>query len=184
MNTPLEKSIVPNLPKAYIKAKAKRNLAIICLPLCFVMFGVGGFLMTVNPLCFPVLIVGFLGFPSSIFSLVFFSARMSNMNSLITMSDLISQRDKVFFPNLYCFGFSSDLLVSNAINKLVQTGNLKGYKVVADVVVVKDSVYLSEEDAVREYKEMRFGNANITNTPTSSMDDGSGECECYYCHAQ
>lgn len=136
--------------------------------------------MTISSLFFPVLILGFLGFPSSVLSLVFFSTRIANYNTLIAIVDTISQRDKVFFHNLYCFGFSSDLLLSNTINKLLKTGNLKGYKVVADVVVIKDTLYLSEEDALREYKELKYGTIAVSDFETKESFD----TECCYCHTK
>ena len=69
---------------------------------------------------------------------------------LCRIVDMISMRDIV--PLITVFGYASN--AADAARKLIETGNLKGYRLVADTVLVKeikDGVELSEEEAIRSY---------------------------------
>ena len=71
---------------------------------------------------------------------------------LCRIVDMISMRDIV--PLITVFGYASN--AADAARKLIETGNLKGYRLVADTVLVKDGVELSEEEAIRSYAAL-FG---------------------------
>ena len=77
---------------------------------------------------------------------------------LCRIVDMISMRDIV--PLITVFGYASN--AADAARKLIETGNLKGYRLVADTVLVKDGVELSEEEAIRSYAALFSPVAAVT----------------------
>lgn len=60
--------------------------------------------------------------------------------------NMVKMQDKTPITNV--FGYASNGV--EAAQKLIDTGNLKGYHIVADALIVKDGIEITEEEALRE----------------------------------
>jgi hypothetical protein len=181
MNANIEKYVVPHVENEIPRLKRKRNLVIAMIPIGFIMFGVGGYLTTVNPYLLTILICGFVMFGLGAGLLAGSINKICIVSSIVAVKKSVECRDKVLLFQLGNGKPDSDIRMANLINKLIETGNLTGYTVIADVMVAKTDKYITEEQALEEYQIIRFGRPATTVEPA---DENGVFKECYYCHAK
>lgn len=66
---------------------------------------------------------------------------------LCRVVNAVKMRDKMLISE--CFGYAPNAL--DAARKLIDTGNLSGYRIVADVMFVRDGVEVTEQEAIGSF---------------------------------
>ena len=66
---------------------------------------------------------------------------------LCRIINAVRMRDST--PLITVFGYAPN--AADAARKLIETGNLPGYKLVADAVLVREDIDMSDEQAIKEY---------------------------------
>ena len=76
-----------------------------------------------------------------------FSSKKAKYDQLFLVRDIIYAQDKTLLFTV----FGCNPLADETVQRMIDTGNLVGYRIVADVMAVKEGVDVSEEDAMSEY---------------------------------
>lgn len=123
----------------------------------FVSFALFGILVVVRFgfEYFPYIVIPFVCFPAGMATGMVSLAKKAQFKALLGVAEQIKQYDRVLIvklvPSAAGTYFASDYVL--LIKKLIETKNLEGYEVVADVVVAKTELHVSEYDAKQEYEE-------------------------------
>lgn len=197
MNNSLEKFVTPDMECRIRRLKRNRIFFIALAPLGFIMFGVGGFLCTITVYCIPIPIVGFFMFPTSFLCAIMLTTKISCIRSIMDIVNNVKLQDKVFLYQINA-NPTQELQTIATLKKLIELGYLEGYELVGNIMIAKQTLHVSVEDAMNEYSLLRFGktvNAQDDNGVSPSMEQyvpfssngnsvDNTEKECYYCHAK
>lgn len=157
----------PDMAAQCKKYRSLRKLCAVGVALCFVGFGVVGFVIGsffFGPL-FALIAVPFFGF---IACGVGFMASWYKLTVCMQVNEIIQKikkHDKILLVQLLPGFNESDLIL--LADKLISTGNIAEYIIVGDVMLVKENLYVSESEAKKEYDKY-FGR-DFTDTATSSQ---------------
>lgn len=151
----LVESIKPDINSTYNSAKNLRTLFIALIPVCMILFMGGGMLLGMtgsdfgpNLAMLPILFLGFFGFGACGALTGVFANKAAKLKLVIDLKNEIEARDKTNLDDLSLSSYVGKNSVILIINKLIETGNLKGYEVVGDVGVARTELRAKERDFV------------------------------------
>lgn len=177
------KYIIPDMEKKFAALKRFRTAAAVWLPLSATMFGLCFWLVNKYIIALPFLLIGFFGIPFSALAISFLSGKINTMKEIFRFADQIKANEKTFIYQLEDDDFSQ-LEVLTIVKKLIETGNLDGYSLIANLLVSDNNIYISEKDAKREYKLLRFGKGGDDGEDNLGCEDAEvqeGRRLCPYC---
>ncbi len=145
--------IKPDMEGELKKYRRTRTLCGVGLALCSVLFGIMGALMGVlftdKPWAFVFVLVPFFGFAACGFGLTTSMMRVSYANIINDLIQRIKNFDKILLVKLA--DNCSEAETYEVVDKLINTGNLPGYRMVGELMVAKESVSASVSEAREEY---------------------------------
>lgn len=150
------------------------------LPIKYIVPDIEGKVRRLDKVVIVLFCTSFLIIPA--FALIFINIKWGVYRRLALFIRTAKNQDKIV--PAYFFGYLTNM--REVMQALIDTGNLSGYHIVADVMMVKDGVEISEQEALAEYElkynpyiAARMGAApppqvplNLTNTAASA---------CPYC---
>lgn len=99
---------------------------------------------------FPWILFPFIGVILGMVCLMVSIMRLNKLKRVKQIIDAIKATDKVFIFQL-AGAASLEAMIRPSIKKMVDVGLLEGYSVIADVLVAKDELGISDEAAMKEY---------------------------------
>lgn len=150
----IEKLVGPDMKRRTKKAKRNQVFFFIMIFVCFFGFGFCGFAMTMGWLPLPIMFIPFVGFP--IFGVLSGTSgsKVGMCNRIVFVMDYINGKDRELIVRIPVPGLSEETL-RYTVQRLIETGNLKGYVIIANVMVASVDSYTSEDYARGEYQKYR-----------------------------
>ncbi|MCI5790834.1 MAG: zinc ribbon domain-containing protein [Clostridiales bacterium] len=162
--------VKPDMEGQLKKYRRTRTFCGIGLALSFVLFGIMGALMGVlfmdKPWAFALILIPFFGFAGCGFGLMTSMMRVSYANIINDLMQRIKNFDKILLVKLA--DSCSEAEMYEIVDKLINTGNLPGYRMVGDLMVARESVSASIGEAKEEYDRYMGVQKVINVTPQYS----------------
>lgn len=145
--------IKPNMEGKVGLYRARMIIGILMSVCGFIMFGLGGYLSSINLGFIAVALCGFFMVPGGVILGTTSAVRRSECMAISAALEQIRQEDKILvarlFPNV------AELQAEMICEKLISSGNLKGYKLVGGILLVKEELSVSEEQATNILTDYR-----------------------------
>lgn len=162
--------IKPDMEGELKKYRKTRAVCGAGLALCFVLFGIMGALMGVlftdKPWAFAFVLIPFFGFAACGFGLTTSMMKVSYANIINDLIQRIKNFDKILLVKLA--DNCSEAETYEVVDKLINTGNLPGYRMVGELMVAKESVCASVSEAQEEYDRYTGVQKAVNVTPQYS----------------
>ncbi len=85
--------------------------------------------------------------PPFMIGLMVYMSRKAKCEQIFMVRDIIYAQEKTLLFSV--FGYYPH--AADFVQRMIDTGNIRGYRIVADVMAVKDGVEMSEDDAMAAY---------------------------------
>lgn len=186
MNVNMKNVIKPDIEGLVKKYKAGGIAGICMSAMGFVGFALGGFLSAAVSTGFIALaLVCFFCFPLGFITAITCFTRRSYVASVCEIVEQIKQEDKMLVAK--AFPVMTPLDAEMLVEKLISTGNLRGYKLVAGTLIAREELYVSEEDAKKMLQEYRASfiaqTVGVTVTPVANASEENIQPYCPSCGA-
>jgi len=143
----LIKLVTPNIHAKNAKTKTAFAFAIAGIPICMVLFMLGGALSGVISFGFMALtLIGFVGFGICGMVLNVLHLKKEKYKHLIILLDEIKMNDKSIIDNLSITRTIGKNSVIGIIRKLIETKNLEDYEIIGDIGVAQKSLQARVSD--------------------------------------
>lgn len=168
-NPELKKHVIDKLVDRNLREKLKKYksfglISIACIFVSFFCFAGLGFLAMSQNWPFYIIFIPFVGFPLFALNAARLSMKYSYINSIVLFADEISQYDAVLLAKVEALRAETGTK-AYLTEKLIQTGNLAGYRLIAGVMAAKEEKYISDSAAMKEHDDYMRLKANVYNAP-------------------
>ena len=136
------------------RIRTVRNVFMPLMPLCFIAFIVMQIVATVNKYgneFLPIVFAPFILMVICAFGLGIAASRVAIYDRAMSVVNTVKSQDKILIAQL---GKDEEKGLE-LVKKLLDTGNLSEYSLVADVILVREGTFVSESEAKREYGEYK-----------------------------
>lgn len=169
-------AVKPNVSGLAQKYKTLRTVFIIGIAVFFVAFAVCGFTAAMN-FNFTVILIPFFGFGACGVGMAICASKEMVYRRLNEIIEQVKGYDKVLIPKL--ISTQSEAEMTAIVRKLIETGNLPDYRLVADIMVAKEEVFVSETEAREEYD--RFKGVSTSSYERKDYSDTGAYKYCPSC---